>query len=238
MYDRFNDIDRVLLKLDDMRDASSQEIIAYTAEEAARLTGSRFGVVGLMSHDDKKLTLYGSMDCRGIIPARPHALNIHDGGIWAEPVLQRRPVIVNDASAGKGSPAMRFIGVPVFDGMNIVAVVEACDRDAGYDASDESRLFKLACCFWRLLLLRRYSDMLSASPADEGAYVEQAISEAINKEQIAMGFLELSLDKLETKGHLGREDAELLQKPMDALISEKQLIQAVQKLLRLKHGLL
>ncbi len=238
MYERLDDIDRVLLKLDDMRDASSQEIIAYTAEEAARLTGSRLGAVGLVSYGDKRLTLYGSMDCRGILPARPQALKINDGGIWAEPVLQRRPVIMNDVSAVGEAPAARFIGVPIFDGMNVVAVVEAYGRDAGYDASDESRLFRLAHCFWRLLSLRRYRDMLSIHPIDEYAYIEQAIGEAINKEQIAIGFLELSLDKLEAKGHLGGEDVELLRKTMNAMIIEKDLIQDVYKLIRLKYGIL
>ncbi len=237
-----------LLKLNDMAMAPEDEIIAYSLEEAIRLTGSRIGWIGALSPDETALAMYcwsksTKVECG--IPDRPHSLMIGDGGIWVEPVLQRKPVIVNDYGAyhGKGIPCghmpiQRFMGIPVYDGTRIVAVAEVGNKSMDYDASDVRQLSLLMSGVWRIIMRKRAEEALADSKSQAELYVDFMGHDINNMNQVAMGFLELALEKLDAEGRLETGDRTLLEKPMETIRNSAKLIDNVKKLQRLRNGAL
>jgi signal transduction histidine kinase len=237
-----------LLKLNEMAMVAEEDIIAYSLEEAIRLTGSKIGWMGALSPDEKTLAIHcwskGTKDECGIL-GQPHALSISGGGIWVEPIRQRKPVIVNDYDGyqGKGIPCghvpiRRFMGVPVYDGAHIVAVAEVGNKGSDYDAPDVRQLSLLMSGVWRIILRKRAEDALAESKAQAELYVDFMGHDINNMNQVAMGFLELAMDKLGSAGRLERDDAPLLEKPMETIRNGAKLIDNVKKLQRLRAGML
>jgi two-component system phosphate regulon sensor histidine kinase PhoR len=237
-----------LLRLNDMTMAPIEDIIAYSLEEAIRLTGSKIGWMGALSPDEKRLVMYcwskGTVKGCGI-PDYSHAPSVCEGGIWMEPVAQRKPVIVNDLSsyASKGVPGghvslTRFMGVPIYDGQQIIAVAEVGNKEADYDSPDLRQLSLLMTGVWRIILRKRAEEALSESRAQAELYVDFMGHDINNMNQVAMGFLELALEKLDTDGKLDGKDKSLLEKPMETMRNNARLIDNVKKLQRLRAGMI
>lgn len=237
-----------LLKLNDMAMVAEDDIIAYSLEEAIRLTGSKIGWMGALSPDEKTLTMHcwskGTKEECGIL-GRLHALSVSDGGIWMEPILQRKPVIVNDYEGyyRKSIPCghiqvRRFMGVPVHDGTRIVAVAEVGNKDSDYDSSDLRQLSLLMSGVWRAIMRERVEEALTESKAQAELYVDFMGHDINNMNQVAMGFLELAIEKLGSEGRLEKGDMSLLEKPVETMRNSAKLIDNVKKLQRLRAGML
>jgi two-component system phosphate regulon sensor histidine kinase PhoR len=237
-----------LLKLNDMAMVAEDDIIAYSLEEAIRLTGSKIGWMGALSPDEKTLAMHcwskGTQEECGIL-GRPHALRVNDGGIWVEPILQRKPVIVNDYEGYNRKcipyghvPIRRFMGIPVHDGTRIVAVAEVGNKGSDYDASDVRQLSLLMSGVWRIIMRKRAEDALAESKSQAELYVDFMGHDINNMNQVAMGFLELAIEKLGTEGRLEKDDVPLLEKPMETMRNSAKLIDNVKKLQRLRAGIL
>jgi signal transduction histidine kinase len=235
-----------LLKLNDMAYMAEDDIIAYSLEEAIRLTGSKIGWMGALGPDEKTLAMYcwskGTKEGCGIL-GRPHALNINDGGLWVEPVLKRKPVIVNDyeryhdKSIPPGHvPIKRFMGIPVCDGTRIVAVAEVGNKARDYDPSDLRQLTLLMSGVWKTIMRKRAEEELAESRSRAELYVDFMGHDINNMNQVSMGFLELAIEKLCAEGVLKKGDLPLLEKPMETMRNSAKLIDNVKKLQRLRAG--
>lgn len=237
-----------LLTLNDMAASSGEEIIAYSLEEAIRLTGSKIGWMGALSSDEKMLTMHcwskGTKEECGILD-HPHSLCIANGGLWVEPVLRRKPVIYNDYDVllkknipSGHIPIKRFMGIPVYDNGRIVAVAEVGNKASGYDLSDIRQLRLLMSGVWRIIMRKRAEEALSESKAQAELYVDFMSHDINNMNQVALGFLELAAEKMSAEGRLEKGDMVLLEKPMGTLRNSARLIDNVKKLQRLKAGTL
>jgi signal transduction histidine kinase len=236
-----------LLKLNDMAAAPEVEIITYALEEAIRLTGSKIGWMGALSPDEKTLVMHcwskGTRDECGIVD-RPHSLNIASGGLWVEPIARRKPVIINDILKyrARGVPCghvhvERFMGVPIYDGGSIIAVAEVGNKESDYNGPDLRQLSLLMSGVWRIILRKRAEEALSESRYQAELYVDFMGHDINNMNQIAMGFLEIALEKLDTTGKLEGKDKNILEKPMETMRNSARLIDNVKKLQRLKSGM-
>lgn len=237
-----------LLRLNEIRDASENEHINFSLEEAIRLTGSEVGWMGALGEDEKTLTMhYWSLsaleNCR--ILNTPHAVHINFKDIWAAPITLRKPVIYNDLSGvekkgfpGGHIPLRRFMGVPIYDGSRIVAVAEVGNKDTDYDRSDVRQLTLLMSGAWRIILRKRAEEAMLESRSRAELYVDLMGHDINNMAQVAEGFLELALDKLEMEGSLQQDDKQLLEKSMEALRNSAKLIDNVKKLQRIRSGML
>jgi signal transduction histidine kinase len=237
-----------LLMLNEMATAPEEDIIAYSLEEAIRLTGSKIGWMGALSVDEKTLIMHcwskGTKEECGILD-QPHVLSVGGGGIWVEPILKRKPVVVNDyekyhkKSIPYGHvPVRRFMGIPVYDGTRIVAVAEVGNKGSDYDSSDLRQLSLLMSGVWRIIMRKRAEEALSESKAQAELYVDFMSHDISNMNQVAMGFLELAIEKLSAEGRLEKSDMALLVKPMDTIKNSAKLIDNVKKLQRLRAGML
>ncbi len=237
-----------LLKLNDMVVLSENDIISYSLEEAIRLTGSTIGWMGALSPDEKTLAMHcwsrGTKE-RCNIADRPHALRVDEASIWMEPILRGKPIILNDYANHRKKctpyghiPIDRFLGIPVYDGPRIVAVAEVANKGSDYDHSDLRQLSLLMSGVWRVILRKRAEEALSEAKAQAELYVDFMGHDINNMNQVAMGFLELAMDKLVSGGGLERGDMALLEKPLETMRNSAKLIDNVKKLQRLRAGVL
>ena len=124
-----------LVSLSQMSDSSLQQIMDVALEQAVQLTKSAIGYLAFLSDDESTLTMNSwskhAMDqCK--VMNKPLVYPVATTGLWGEPVRQRKAVFTNDYALEtrwkRGVPAghvniVRHLGVPVFDGKKIVAVV-------------------------------------------------------------------------------------------------------------------
>jgi PAS domain S-box-containing protein len=158
---------QALLNLNQMTDATPQEITDYALEGAVRLTQSKIGYMAFLNDDETILTMHSwskqAMDECAIIH-KPVDFNVRETGLWGEAVRQRRVVITNDYAAPnplkKGYPAghvalQRHMGVPVFVGPHIVLVAGVGNKNGDYDENDAQQLTLLMEGMWRLIERKR-----------------------------------------------------------------------------------
>jgi len=164
-----------LLKLNEMAETSLQQVADFALEEAVELTKSKFGFLGFMNEDESAMTIDawsgGAMQECGVAD-RPTVFRIAGAGLWGETVRQRRPIVVNDYAALKtwkgGLPAghvplARFLGVPVFEGERIVAVVAVANKEDEYQEGDVRQLTLLMSGLWQLVQRQQAQQALRES---------------------------------------------------------------------------
>ena len=133
-----------LVKLSHMQAAPLSEYANYTLEQAVSLTRSKLGFISFVSEDEKTLSLFawsaGTMKMCAM-KEKPEIFSLEKGGLWGEPIRQRKPIIVNDYAAPSTQkhglpeghvPLTRFLGVPVFEGERIVAEVCVANKSEPY----------------------------------------------------------------------------------------------------------
>jgi signal transduction histidine kinase len=156
-----------LYKMSQMVEAPEREIIDFALEEQIRLTRSKIGSIDFLNEDETIAEIRGwsgtvMKECE--VGGYPDHFPVAQGGIWAEAVRKREPIIVNDYS--KSHPAMkgypeghmelsRFMSVPIFDRNRIVAVSLLADKDEEYAPSDARRVALLINGMWRVIQHKR-----------------------------------------------------------------------------------
>lgn len=156
-----------LLRLNQMTDATLDEITNFAFEAAVEQTRSKLGFLGFMNDDETVMTV--QVWSRNVMPGCDVAnktLNfpVESSGLWGEAVRQRRPVVTNDYSAPnlwkKGTPdghmrLSRHLSLPVIVGGKIVLVAGVGNKDGDYDEADVNQLTLLMEGTWRLIERRR-----------------------------------------------------------------------------------
>lgn len=166
---------QVLLKLNQMTDASLQQITDFALEEAVRITQSEMGYLAFVNADETVLTMHSwskqaMKECA--VANKPVDYILSETGLWGEAVRQRQPIITNDYAAPhpakKGHPAghvpvRRHMNVPVFAGKHIVLVAGVGNKEDEYDNADVEQLTLLMEGMWRLIERKRVEEALRES---------------------------------------------------------------------------
>lgn len=160
-----------LLRLNQMEDASIQEIMDFALEAGVKLTGSKLGYLAFVDEDEKTLTMHSwskaaLRDCK--VARKRIVYPLETVGLWGEAVRQRRAIITNDYSSSylrKGTPEghadiMRYMSIPVFDMGRIAAVAGVGNKEEEYDESDVRQLTLLMSGMWRLIQRRKSEEEL------------------------------------------------------------------------------
>jgi PAS domain S-box-containing protein len=154
---------QALLQLNQMAEATQQEVTDFALEEAVRLTQSAIGYLAFLNDDESVLTMHSwsnSAMAECSIADKPIIYPVETTGLWGEAVRQRRPVITNDyAAAGslkKGYPEGHVVvkshmNIPVFVGSRIVLVAGVGNKAKGYNQDDVQQLTLLMEGMWRLI---------------------------------------------------------------------------------------
>jgi PAS domain S-box-containing protein len=166
-----------LLEISEHGDRSEEQLLDFALHKALALTGSAVGYVYLYHEETRQFVLNswsrGVMEACAILEKRT-VYDLDTTGIWGEAVRQRQPLLVNDFGAAnplkQGYPAghvplRNFLTVPVFSGLEIVAVVGVANKEGDYDPSDIMQLSLLMESVWRIVERTRAEEALAERSA-------------------------------------------------------------------------
>ena len=175
-----------LLELDQIPWASEREIATYVLDQLIRLTRSEIGTLGFLDEEEKILALQAwsaevMPQCESCADS-PHFL-IESGGLWADSIRKREPVIVNDYSISHDEkqglpighiPLRRFTSIPVYDGERIVALAIVANKKEEYDQSDVRQVTLLMDGMWKLI--QRENSTKALKEAENLAAIGKALA--------------------------------------------------------------
>ncbi len=175
-----------LLRLNQMTEASQQELAGFSLEEAVRLTSSQIGYLAFVNAEETEMTMYAwskeaMQQCA--VADRPAVYPLTTAGLWGEAVRQRKPIITNEYAAPnphkKGTPKghlplRRHMNIPVFDGDRIVAVAGVGNKEEPYEESDVRQMTLLMQGMWRLMQRKRVEEELQESQTRFDQLAEQS----------------------------------------------------------------
>ncbi|RQD79861.1 MAG: PAS domain S-box protein, partial [Methanocalculus sp. MSAO_Arc2] len=164
-----------LLNLHRMTDATEQALFNFTLDAALAMVESHYAFIGMMSGDESEMILYAwsqeaMKDC--IVIDKPMHFPIASAGIWGECVRNRKPAVFNEYAAShpakhgypKGHVEItRYLGVPIFDGSRIVAVLAVANKETEYRDDDIDALMTLGNAVWGLIHRKRFDAVLRES---------------------------------------------------------------------------
>lgn len=166
---------KTLLKLYEMVDAKLEDITGFVVEECVRLSESEFAFIGFLDRNETSIHTYlwsqkAKEQCA--IDGKPVMFPIEHAGLWAEPVRQRKPVIVNDYSNSnlykkgyqEGHVSItRFMGLPIIERDHIVMVAGIANKKEAYNESDISHLKLLLDGMWSFIQRKKAEDIIAQS---------------------------------------------------------------------------
>lgn len=188
--------------LNQMSNASIEEVTEFAYKEAIKLTKSDIGWLAFVNEDETEMRVSSWSDsaftkCSMSKTKKTH--QISKGGLWTQVIHRRRPIIINDYMRpnpyANGLPdghvnIIRLLIVPIFDRERIVSVVSVANKSEDYDESDINQLRLLIGGLWRNILRRQAEeslrqseecfskaflcspDLMALSSLDEGLYLE------------------------------------------------------------------
>jgi len=210
-----------LFRLNQMVDATLNELCQFAMEEAVRLTRSTIGYIAFCNEDESLLTMYAwskaaMQECS--IQDRPLIYPVGSTGLWGEAVRQRQPIITNDYSLPnpwkKGHPeghvhVMRHMNAPIFDGNHIVIVAGVGNKPTDYDEIDVRQLTLLMQGMWSIVQRRQTDEALRRSEENYRGIFD-ASNEAMFIHDTSGAILDVNRRMCELFG-ISREEAVRLQ---------------------------
>ncbi len=190
---------QALLKLNQMTQATLQEITDFTLEEAVRLTQSKIGYLAFLNEDESVLTMHSwskSAMAECATSETPLRYPVATTGLWGEAVRQRQPVITNDYTTAnplkKGYPQghvviKRHMNIPVVEDSRIVIVAGVGNKTEEYNQGDVQQLTLLMEGMWRLLERKRAEEEHTRLlEAEKAARVEAEVANKAKDDFLAI----------------------------------------------------
>ncbi|MEG6521974.1 GAF domain-containing protein [Desulfotomaculum sp. 1211_IL3151] len=153
-----------LLEMNQMKDASINEVGKFVLNQMIKLTGSEIGYFALVNEDETMTEVSfrseNVMSACKIKEQSPIFFSIKDGGIWAEAIRQRKVTIINDYDAelpGKKGlpvghiPLTRVLNAPIFSGNRIVMNAIVANKKDDYNLTDANQLSLLVNGYWSFI---------------------------------------------------------------------------------------
>ncbi|MFH1154795.1 MAG: cache domain-containing protein [Pseudomonadota bacterium] len=159
-----------LRELNQMAEASLEDLMQFSLEEAIQLTRSSAGYLVLLNDDETEVTLHvwsrsvlaeSSIPRNRTVPSGTNRMT----ELWETVVDQRKAIIVNEFDKMESCRntdlpeghirIMRHLTIPVFDGDRIVAVAGMANKKDAYDNSDIWQLNLLMDGMWKIIHRKR-----------------------------------------------------------------------------------
>ncbi len=197
-----------LLKLNQMDEASIQEVTDFALQAGVKLTGSKVGYLAFVDKEEKILVMHhwskeAMQECN--IDQKKMVYLLEETGLWGDAVRQRRAVITNDypsCTEKRGLPpghvsVLRHMNVPIMDKGRIVIVAGVGNKEDEYNEADVRQLTLLMGGMWKLIQRRRAEeelhrrDLLLQGVARATNYL---LTPDPNAVQVALGILGTAAD--------------------------------------------
>lgn len=198
---------------------SLNELIQIVIDESEQLTNSSIGFFHFLSKDQKTLTLqtWSSNTLQKMCSAEGKESHypVENGGVWAECIQVRKPVIHNDYSSlpnKKGLPeghakVIRELVLPIFEGESIVAILGVGNKEVDYDESDINSLNQLSHYAWDIIKNKRTEEALRESEERYRYMFENNPQPMFIYDLESLNFVQVNVAFIE---HLGYSKEELL----------------------------
>ena len=161
-----------MLQLNKMSNSSKKDITNYTLQEAVKITSSQYGYLAFVNKEETILEMFSwsegaYKDCK--IENKQFLYEINKTGLWGDTIRQRKPIITNDYLKEKNPERsypeghvniLRHLGVPVFDGNKIVALIGVGNKIEPYDETDIKQLTLLMNALRDLLMRKKTEEEL------------------------------------------------------------------------------
>jgi diguanylate cyclase (GGDEF)-like protein len=174
-------------------DLALEEFLRIALDRAAEITGSTVGFYHFVEPDQVTISLqaWSTRTLQEFCKAQGSGMHysLHEAGVWADSIRQRRPVIHNDYAALAGrkglppghAPIFRELVVPVTRGDQVVSVLGVGNKPTDYTERDVGVVAYLADLLWELAKrkqaeqnlseLQARLNLLSQNLEDAGLYV-------------------------------------------------------------------
>ncbi len=195
---------RALLDLHRMTDHSQKALLDYTLEASLKVTGSAYAFVGLMSPDEEVMEIHAWSD--NVMKDR-HAekttlqVPVASACVWGQCVRSRAPAMINDGSFLYPShhacpeghvPITRFLGVPIFEGGTITAVIGVANKNGDYTDDDVDALSTLGNTMWQILDRARVDGALREATRKLSLLSNITRHDLLNEVSVLLGYLDLA----------------------------------------------
>ena len=161
-----------LLLLNQMDEASVQEITDFALQAGVKLTNSLRGYLALLNPGEKTV-LMQSWSRNDTSDGKKEGQRVYPWdapGPWSEALRQKKTIIINQLPSGsRDNPptehmeSMRSMTVPVFDKGKMVAVVGVGNKEEDYDETDVRQIALLMSGMWKLMQRRKSEEELRRS---------------------------------------------------------------------------
>ena len=149
-----------LLKMNQMAEFSSHDILKYSIEKALTLTESKIGYIAIVEGNEKIIEFKVWTDsvidyCK--LDEELMSFHIENAGLWGEAIRQRKAIITNDynsnqypkAGLPKGHiPIKRHMNAPIFEDDKIVALAGVANKGTNYNEFDVKQLVSFIHGVW------------------------------------------------------------------------------------------
>ncbi len=198
-----------LVALNQMFDASTSDVAEVALEDGVRLTRSGFGFVGFLDAGgtviESVIWSKRTLQICTMADVDPIAV-LSPSGMFHHVIERREPVIVNRFSGpagecttvpGRHVSILRFMGVPVFDGAQVVAIAGVGNKSEDYDASDARQLTLLFEGMVSHMQRQKSQQELRQSLEEKEILLKEVHHRVKNNLQIISSLLSLQLGRVE-----------------------------------------
>jgi hypothetical protein len=238
-----------LAALDTMAPESEQKIASFALESAVRLTGSETGWMGVLSNDGNNLVKHywsRAVVAGCLIKDSLHSITVRNGGRWNRPIVEKKPVIINDFSApGPGKkgtplghvPLHRFLGVPVLAAGRVRAIVGIGNKRVDYDQNDVRTVKMLFNSAWRIIGQKKTESALHCAHAQFELLFDLLGKGIYSMDLAALAEIEMAANAAGPPDFDNAENRQQLERPLQTLISITGVIDDIKAAYRDRGGL-
>lgn len=172
---------QALLILNQLKEASTQELIDFVLEEAVKLTKSKNGYLKIINKDQTIMTIHSwSMN------KMKQSVYVEKTGLLSEKIQPKEAVVIDDSvdvspfKSGKYEElgeVTRHIDILVADDERIVATAGVGNKTEEYDDSDTRQLTLLLQGMWKLMQRKLAVEQLKKTMEAKSQFVSMASHE-------------------------------------------------------------
>ena len=165
----------LLLKLYQMSESPIEQIMDLIVQHCVSTTGSKYGFIGYISDDERLMQAQIWSDevlRQCAVDGKPVIFPIENAGLWAIPVKEKRPIVVNNYNDPnpykKGYPEghisiERFLCIPVAEKDCVRILLGLANKQEPYTEADVFHLSLILEGLWGFIKKKKIEDALKSS---------------------------------------------------------------------------
>lgn len=154
-----------LLELNRLADKSKEKLLDYATNASKVITQSQYSGIGLLNDDETEITVHSWPT----LTKKTQLNHEENRSIWSEIIKNRLPVTENLYSKEitrncehleEDLRISRILGVPIFDGEHIVAILAVANKRELYEEDDKQALMALGNELWAIIHQKQVKEEL------------------------------------------------------------------------------